>query len=124
MPRRGAAVRDARCVTIRRRTGRRALLLRSHHARDAAETDCEHTRRVFLYRFAPATSAYGRAAIPDWPAEMTEGLTPAEAAVLEPPYHPGLDRPTLTLGGGGGVTQSRVPENTTRVFGSRYFESK
>jgi hypothetical protein len=30
---------------------------------------------------------------------MLEGLTPAEAAVLEPPYHPRLDRPALTLKG-------------------------
>ena len=83
----------------------------------------EHTRRACLYRFAPATSAYGRAYVPDWPAEMTEGLTPAEAAVLEPPYHPRLDRPALTLAGEveGQRRAEFKKEHDAKVFGSRYF---
>ena len=83
----------------------------------------EHTRRACLYRFAPATSAYGRAYVPTWPAEMTEGLTPAEAAVLEPPYHPRLDRPALNLAGEvEGLRRAEFKkEHDAKVFGSRYF---
>eukprot|EP00439_Symbiodinium_sp_Y106_P059986 s2602_g8.t2 len=46
----------------------------------------EHERRIALYRFAPATVAYGRSYAPQWPQEMLEDLTPAQRAVLEPPY--------------------------------------
>ena len=49
-----------------------------------------------LYRFAPATFAYGRSYVPTWPAEMIQGLSEAQAAVLEPPYAERLDRPLVT----------------------------
>merc|ERR1712048_1108351 len=55
-------------------------------------------RRVVLYRFAPATCAYGRSYSPQWPAAMLEGLTPKQRAVLEPPYALRLDRPILRPG--------------------------
>ena len=54
-----------------------------------------HERRAVLYRFAPSNMAYGRAYTPNWPADMLEELTPAQAAVLEPPYNNRLDRPFL-----------------------------
>jgi len=83
-----------------------------------------HTRRACLYRFAPPTSAYGRAYSPTWDAAMLKGLTPAEAAVLEPPYHPRLDRPALTLSGEV-VGQKRADwkkNHDNKVFGySKYF---
>lgn len=86
-----------------------------------------HTRRACLYRFAPSTSAYGRAymtgQLPEWPLEMTEGLTQAERSVLEPPYHPRLDRPSLQHDGTI-LVQSRADfkkEHDAKVFGSKYF---
>jgi len=84
------------------------------------------TRRACLYRFAPATSAYGRAYMtspPSWPEEMTKDLTPAQAAVLEAPYHPRLDRPALRGDGEVKVT-SRADfkkAHDAKVFGSKYF---
>ena len=112
-----------------------------------------HTRRACLYRFAPSTSAYGRAymtgQLPEWPLEMTEGLTQAQRSVLEPPYHPRLDRPSLQVGishfhipptdcpyktdisfftinqhDGTILVQSRADfkkEHDAKVFGSKYF---
>ena len=85
-----------------------------------------HTRRACLYRFAPATSAYGRAYMtskPAWPTDMTKDLTEAQAAVLEAPYHPRLDRPSLQSDGRVAVT-SRAEfkkEHDAKVFGSKYF---
>lgn len=55
----------------------------------------ERQRRVALYRFAPATVAYGRSYHPTWPEAMLEGCTEAERAVLEPPYANRLDRPVV-----------------------------
>ena len=48
-------------------------------------------RRTVLYRFAPSGSAYGRNYL-DGLAEL-DGLTEAEAAVLQPLFHTRLDRP-------------------------------
>ena len=84
------------------------------------------TRRACLYRFAPATSAYGRAYMtspPSWPEEMTKDLTPAQAAVLEAPYHPRLDRPSLRGDGDVAVTSRAAfkKEHDAKVFGSKYF---
>ncbi len=80
--------------------------------------------------------------------EMTEGLTQAERSVLEPPYHPRLDRPSLQVGishfhipptdcpyktdiyffynqhDGTILVQSRADfkkEHDAKVFGSKYF---
>ncbi|CAE7771416.1 CATSPER1 [Symbiodinium sp. CCMP2456] len=58
----------------------------------------EHERRIALYRFAPATVAYGRSYAPQWPQEMLEDLTPAQRAVLEPPY-------------AGAANEEQVPES-------------
>ena len=103
----------------------------------------EHQRRLAIYRFAPSNMAYGRSYSPAWPSAVTEGLSAEQQAVLEPPYHPRLDRPTLTLVGssdeagsdeaGGGAAASAVELGTpqtrsatkkafdARVFGTPYF---
>jgi hypothetical protein len=55
---------------------------------------------------------------------MLKGLTPAEAAVLEPPYHPRLDRPALTLSGevAGQKRADWKKNHDNKVFGySKYF---
>lgn len=86
-----------------------------------------HTRRSCLYRFAPATSAYGRAymtgAQPSWPEDMIDDLTEAEKSVLEAPYHPRLDRPSLEQNGEIHVTSRAAfkKEHDAKVFGSKYF---
>jgi ectoine hydroxylase-related dioxygenase (phytanoyl-CoA dioxygenase family) len=94
----------------------------------------DHERRACLYRFAPATMAYGRSyfghngSSTGWPDAMyTESMTPAERAVLEPPFANRLDRPNIVPGDDGDLTI----ENTTRnerkklhdqqVFGTKYF---
>jgi len=92
------------------------------------------TRRVALYRFAPAAASYGRGYLREggevgsaaaWPAAYRDGLTPAQAAVMEPPYHTRLDRPAPA---DDGVT-TVVPEPRAgfkkdfdhSVFGTTYF---
>lgn len=63
----------------------------------AAAWKGEHQRRVCLYRFAPSTHAYGRSYFaegsPSWPSDVMDGLTPEQAAVLQPPYANRIDRP-------------------------------
>lgn len=84
----------------------------------------EHERRVALYRFAPANLAYGRSYLPEWPAEMLEGLTPTQRAVLEPPYALRLDRPVISPGEEEPSVQSRSArkkEFDREVFGTKYF---
>ena len=63
-----------------------------------------YDRRSVLYRYSPANSAYagGRhdmdsdhRAGPAWPMPWYDGLTDAQRAVLEPPYHPRHQRPIL-----------------------------
>ena len=54
---------------------------------------------------------------------LLEGVTEAEAAVLEAPYHPRLDRPALDERGSV-VGQRRAgwkKEHDAKVFGSQYF---
>lgn len=89
----------------------------------------ERTRRAALFRFAPATLAYGRAYHPDWPENVTALLSPEQAAVCLPPFHPRLDRPALAVGADGTsveivTPQPRAPEKVAfdaKVFASRYF---
>merc|ERR1712224_156073 len=58
-------------------------------------------RRTALFRFSPATNVYGRSYFGHdgggWPASMYENLTPAQRAVLEPPYANRLDRPNIMI---------------------------
>ena len=79
-------------------------------------------RRTVLYRFAPSGSAYGRNYL-DGLAEL-DGLTEAEAAVLQPPFHTRLDRPTLNADG---TLKPAAPREQykkdfdKKVFGKAYF---
>merc|ERR1712032_50007 len=98
-------------------------------------------RRMVLFRFAPATHAYGRSYFGHtdgggWPTAMYDDLTPVQRAVLEPPYANRLDRPNIRLPdndvrGDDAADESSVMELTTRsdrkkrhdrdVFGTNYF---
>ena len=82
-----------------------------------------HTRRAALYRFAPATSAYGRAYLTPEHWGGLDDLTEAEKAVLAPPYHQRLDRPALTMEGtvAGQRRAEFKKEHDAKVFGSKYF---
>merc|ERR1712182_34663 len=88
--------------------------------------NADHERRVLLYRFAPATLAYGRSYTPQWPEAMLEGLTTLQRAVLEPPYAVRLDRPIIRPGSDAPAADGR-PAKKKRfdqaVFGTDYFES-
>lgn len=55
----------------------------------------DRERRIALYRFAPATFAYGRGYLAGWSDEAIASMTSAEKAVLEPPYSTRLDRPVV-----------------------------
>jgi hypothetical protein len=90
------------------------------------------TRRVALYRFAPAAAGYGRGYLNDgqggkeaWPPAFREGLTPAQLAVLEPPYHVRLDRPAPAEDGAATVVPDAragfKKEFDAKVFGTTYF---
>merc|ERR1712086_962419 len=58
----------------------------------------EHERRIAIYRFAPATCAYGRAYL-QWPEGTMDGLTPGQRAVLQPPHANRLDRECIEANG-------------------------
>jgi len=85
----------------------------------------DHERRVVLYRFAPATVGYGRG-VYDIPEEVLADMSPAERAVLAPPYHNRLDRP-WPLPNGSGEVKVGQPRATDKkafdkaVFGHPYF---
>jgi hypothetical protein len=48
---------------------------------------------------------------------MTEGLTQAERSVLEPPYHPRLDRPSLQVG----ISHFHIPPTDCPYNADIYF---
>jgi len=90
-------------------------------------------RRYALYRFAPATMAYGRSyfgggdgdasAAAAWPSKFYDGLDEAQRAVLEPPYANRLDRPNIRDDGSVEITQrsDRKRQHDRDVFGTKYF---
>ena len=92
-------------------------------------------RRTCLYRFAPATHAYGRSyyhPLEDngeggqmgWPSAMYEDMTDAERAVLEPPYANRLDRPNINDDGTSVEMTTRLDrkkEHDRAVFQTKYF---
>jgi ectoine hydroxylase-related dioxygenase (phytanoyl-CoA dioxygenase family) len=97
-----------------------------HGAR--AWTVRDRQRRSCLYRFAPATSAYGRSYFGHeggggWPERMYDGLTEAQRAVLEPPYANRLDRPNIQTDGSVTITSrtERKKQHDRDVFGTKYF---
>jgi len=84
-------------------------------------------RRIALFRFAPAFMAYGRSYMNEqggkWPEGMYEGLTDAQAAILEAPYANRLDRPNIE-GDGSVVVTSRNEKKKQwdrTVFRTKYF---
>jgi len=83
-----------------------------------------HQRRTVIYRFAPAGSAYGRGYLPEWPEPVLEGMSPAQLAVMEAPYHPRMNRSHVN--GDGELVAAKPREEfkvefDERVFGTRYF---
>ena len=83
-----------------------------------------HQRRTIIYRFAPAGSAYGRGYLPNWPFEFVEGMSPAQHAVMEAPYHPRMNRTYVNRDGEAVAAQARESfkvEFDEQVFGTRYF---
>ena len=85
--------------------------------------NADFQRRVALYRFSPAHIAYGRAYTPGWPEENFKGASDAEAAVLEPPYNPRIDRPVLEDDGSVSVQKRNAEkkQHDTAVHGTEYF---
>ena len=84
----------------------------------------DHQRRTVIYRFAPAGSAYGRGYHPAWPAEATEGMSDAQRAVMEAPFHPRMNRAYVTPAGEAAQPKPRESfkvEFDEKVFGTRYF---
>jgi len=84
----------------------------------------DHERRIALYRFAPATVAYGRSYTPSWPEGMLDGLTDQQRAVLEPPYAERLDRPIVKHDKDSTVITGRAEKKRKfdqEVFGTAYF---
>lgn len=83
-----------------------------------------HERRVCIYRFAPATMAYGRSYYPEWSAETVAGMSDSMKSVLEPPYAVRLDRPLQQSDNGDVKVQSRSDEKKAfdkKVFQTKYF---
>lgn len=84
-------------------------------------------RRTALFRFTPATHVYGRSYFGHegngWPTGMYENLTPAQRAVLEPPYANRLDRPNINEDGTVEITtrNARKRQHDQDVFGTKYF---
>jgi ectoine hydroxylase-related dioxygenase (phytanoyl-CoA dioxygenase family) len=87
----------------------------------------DHQRRLALYRFAPPTMAYGRSYSPTWPAAMTNGMTPAQLAVMQPPFAVRLDREQLVASVDGDVSIAVESRNARKrafdkeVHGTDYF---
>lgn len=87
----------------------------------------DHQRRTCIYRFAPAGSAYGRGFSPEWPVSFTKGMTDVQLAVMQPPYHPRMSRPSVSVHND--ECEVVVPEPRDafkvefdeRVFGQKYF---
>ena len=82
------------------------------------------SRRTVIYRFAPAGSAYGRGYLPTWPAEALDGMTEAQAAVMQAPFHPRMNRTYVNENGEAVAAKPREAFKTEfdeRVFGTTYF---
>lgn len=88
----------------------------------------DYQRRICLYRFSPATNVYGRSYFSDeggcnWPKKMYEDLSPAEKAVLEPPYANRLDRHEIQEDGSIKMSSRNVKktDHDRAMFGTQYF---
>lgn len=51
-----------------------------------------HERRAMLYKYSPGAISYARHYFPSGVEEKLDDFTPAQRAVLEPPYHPSRPR--------------------------------
>jgi ectoine hydroxylase-related dioxygenase (phytanoyl-CoA dioxygenase family) len=83
-----------------------------------------HQRRTIIYRFAPPGSAYGRGYHPSWPASALDGMTDAQRAVMESPFHPRMNRTTVGPDGEACAARPREAwkvEFDEKVFGAKYF---
>jgi len=84
-------------------------------------------RRICLYRFSPATQVYGRSYFSGegctWPEKMYENLSPAEKAVLEPPYANRLDRQEIQADGSVKMCSrnKKKTDHDRKMFGTQYF---
>ena len=85
-------------------------------------------RRNIIYRFSPATNAYGRGYTEHeggWPASYLEGMTEAERATMEKPYHPRLNRVAVAPDGDGIITPAPREKHKVdfdrAVFKADYF---
>jgi len=83
-------------------------------------------RRNIIYRFSPATNAYGRGYTEGgWPASYLEGMSEAQRAVMEMPYHPRLNRVVVASDGSGVVhpapREKHKVDFDRAVFKSDYF---
>ena len=60
-------------------------------------------RRNLIYRFSPATNAYGRGFWENsgWPESYTKNMSEAQLATMQPPYHPRLNRVAVSPDGNG-----------------------
>ena len=83
-----------------------------------------HQRRTIIYRFAPAGSAYGRGYLPSWPDAFVDGMSAAQRAVMEAPFHPRMNRAYVNTDGEAVEAKAREAfkvEFDETVFGRRYF---
>lgn len=68
----------------------------------------DYERRLALYRFSPPNFAYGRAYLNDWGGpNVLDKCSPAQRAVLEPPFAPRLERLLTTAHGDDGPPPAR-----------------
>ena len=89
----------------------------------------EQERRTCLYRFSPASHAYGRSYLGHaeggrWPPAMYDDMTDAQKSVLEPPYANRLDRPNINDDGISveiTTRSSRKKQHDQDVFKTKYF---
>lgn len=92
-----------------------------------AWTPRDRQRRTCLFRFAPATNAYGRSYFGHegggWPTAIYDDLDEAQRSVLEPPYANRLDRPNILEDRSIEITtrNDRKKQHDRDVFGTRYF---
>mmetsp|Transcript_8796 Transcript_8796/g.12244 ORF Transcript_8796/g.12244 Transcript_8796/m.12244 type:complete len:361 (+) Transcript_8796:32-1114(+) len=92
-----------------------------------------YERRLALYRFAPPNFAYGRAYLNEWAVgedtDLTKVIdlcTPAQRAVLLPPFAPRLERAVTNAHGDNGEPQIKLRSTAKKshdkaVFKSDYF---
>lgn len=86
----------------------------------------DRQRRIGLFRFAPAGCAFARGYSEPggWPEEFTRNMTPAQLAVMQPPYHPMYDRDYVLPDNKGTSSDGRSAEKKAfdmRVFGRQYY---